>query len=126
MSDELDRVTHALRNRVADVSRSSDYIAELLSTTVCAAANRALTVAPNLSSELVLQGIVFTVERELANSSGIIRAQAHPLADPLGASLDLAVRGLSTVSVAVEVFAGHGPAVATASVEYAIRARPAA
>jgi hypothetical protein len=125
MSDELDRVTHALRNHAADASRRSDDIAELLSTAVCAAANRAFTAAPNLSSELVLQGIVFSVERELETSSGIIRAQAHPLADPLGTSLDLAVRGQSTVSVAVEVFNGHGPAVATASVEYAIRARPA-
>jgi hypothetical protein len=79
MSDELDRVTHALRHHAADVSRSSDYIAELLSTALCAAANRALTVSPNLSSELVLQGIVFTMDRELESSSGIIRAQALDL-----------------------------------------------
>jgi hypothetical protein len=55
MSDELDRVTHALRHHAADVSRSSDYIAELLSTALCAAANRALTVSPNLSSEYTIR-----------------------------------------------------------------------
>jgi hypothetical protein len=125
MSDELDRVADALRDRTAEVSRSSDYIAELLSVTLCAAANLMLTAAPELSSELVFQGIVFTMERELESSSGIIRAQTHPLADRLSTSLDLAVQGLSTVNVTVEVFAGHGPAVATANVEYAIRVRPA-
>jgi hypothetical protein len=105
------------------VAVANDDVSQLLSAALSAAANRALAAAPNHTIELVLRGIVFTVDRELDNSCGLIRAHAYPLADPLGASLDLAVHGISNVAVAVEVFATRGARIATASVEYTIRVR---
>ena len=124
MSDKPDLLASALSQRLSDVLRTSDHAARLLSTAVSAAAARALTAAPSQSTELVLRRLVFTMDRELEESAEAIRAQAYPLADPLGASLDLAVRGTSRVGVAVEVFDARGFPLATVTTEFSIRAAP--
>jgi hypothetical protein len=123
MNDELDELAQTLRERSAEVSVASDYVSQLLSIVLSAAANRALAAAPNHTIELVLREIVFTVDQELDNSYGLTRAHAYPLADPLGASLDLAVRGISNIAVAVEVFARRDAPIAAATVQYTIRTR---
>jgi len=122
MSDELKCLARTLREHSADLSAARDYVSELLSTAVSAAAARALAATAGQNSELILQAVVFTMEREVENPTGAIRAHAYPPADPLRASLDLAVQGITSVDIAVEVFDGNTAPVATATVQYSLRA----
>jgi hypothetical protein len=121
VSDELDRVARSLHARSAELLRRSDDVASLLGAAVLAAAERALASVPDADAEVIPERVVFTVEGELDELTGMLRARAYPIADPLGPALDLAVQGASTVGVVVDVLDGRGVVMAAASVECALR-----
>jgi len=91
-------VVKTTNRRGADASESQ------LGTAVSAAAARPLVTTAGQHAELVLQAVVFTMERKLEAPTGAIHARAYPAADPLAASLDLAAQGITSVGIAVEVF----------------------
>jgi hypothetical protein len=125
VSNELERVARALTLRSDGISRACDDLTRLVAAAIEAAALRALASVPDADARVIPQSVVFTLEGESGELTGLIRTRAYPIADPLGAALDFSVQGASTVTVAVDVFDGPDRAIAAANVQCIVRSESA-
>jgi hypothetical protein len=122
MHNSLDRVARRVVERSGETAEMNLRVADALTLALDAAAARALSVGETADPHLALERAVFTLDGAPARSDGALRACAYPVADSLGAELDLAVQHATTIGVAVDVQDGCGRLIASATVQYSVLA----